>query len=131
MKDRKFDLENRLLEYAARIIRLTERFPKTRAGNHLAGQLLRSGTSPLPNHGEAQGAESRKDFIHKMGICLKEFNESYRWLRLAAKVPLLDDVSEFDELIQETRELMCIFATSIRTARENGSIVDVRFRCSH
>ena len=116
----KFDLEDRLLEYATRIICLTEKFPKTRSGNHLAGQLLRSGTSPLPNHGEAQGAESRKDFIHKMGICLKEFNESYRWLRLAAKVPLLDDASEIGELVQETKELMCIFATSIRTARENG-----------
>lgn len=75
-----YDLEERLLEYAARIIRLVERLPNTRAGNHVAGQLLRAGTSPLPNHAEAQ--ESRRDFVHKMRICLKELWESLRWLRL-------------------------------------------------
>ena len=73
-----YDLEKRLLEYSARIIRLVERLPNTRAGNHVAGQLLRSGTSPLPNHGEAQAAESANDFVHKLKICLKELRESYR-----------------------------------------------------
>src|SRR5712691_6792938 len=85
----KYDLEERLLEYAARIIRLVEKLPETRAGNHVAGQLLRSGTSALPNHGEAQAAESRRDFIHKMKICHKELRESRRWLRLIQRVPLL------------------------------------------
>jgi four helix bundle protein len=83
-----FDIEERLLNYAAEIIRLTEKLPSSRAGNHAAGQLLRSGTSPLPNHGEAQAAESRDDFIHKMSICLKELSESRRWLRLILRVPL-------------------------------------------
>ena len=62
-----YDLEERLLEYSARIIRLVERLPATRAGNHIAGQLLRSGTSPLPNHGEAQAAESANDLVHRKG----------------------------------------------------------------
>ncbi len=85
----KYDLEERLLEYAARIIRLVERPPAGRAGNHVAAQLLRSGMSPLPNHGEAQAAESRKDFIHKLKVCHKELRESRRWLRLIQWVPLL------------------------------------------
>src|SRR6266849_9332366 len=77
-----YDLEERLLDYAADIIRLTERLPNTRAGAHVGGQLLRSGTSPLSNHGEAQAAESVDDFIHKLSVCLKELKESRRRLRL-------------------------------------------------
>ncbi|MFH0953043.1 MAG: four helix bundle protein [Verrucomicrobiota bacterium] len=115
---RKFDLEERLLEYAARIIRLVEALPSTRAGNHVANQLLRSGTSPLPNHGEAQAAESRSDFIHKIKVCLKELRESYRWLRLCKRVPLLKPVSRLDGLLTETDELIAIFVSSIKTARK-------------
>jgi four helix bundle protein len=70
MSDQRYDLEERFLEYAAMIVRWVEKLPATRAGNHIAGQLLRSGTASLPNHGEAEGAESRNDFIHKLGICL-------------------------------------------------------------
>lgn len=81
MNSRKFDLEDRLLEYAAGIIHLVDGLPHTRAGNHVANQLLRSGTSPLPNHGETQAAESPEDFIHKLRICLKELRESFRWLQ--------------------------------------------------
>jgi len=77
-----YDLEERLLEYSARIIRMAERLPNTRAGNHIGSQLLRSGTSPPPNHGEAQAAESANDFVHKLNICLKELRESHRWLLL-------------------------------------------------
>src|SRR5438552_1274855 len=86
---RPYDLEERLLKYAARIIRLVNKLPRTRAGNHVAKQLFKSGTSPLPNHGEAQAAESAQDFIHKLRICLKELRESLRWLRLIEAVPLL------------------------------------------
>ncbi|MBU4201304.1 MAG: four helix bundle protein [Verrucomicrobia bacterium] len=71
MNQHPFDPEDRLLNYSAEIIRLAERLPHTRAGNHVATQLLHSGTSPLPNHGEAQAAESKNDFVHKMSICLK------------------------------------------------------------
>ena len=96
-----YDLEERLLEYSARIIRLVERLPNTRAGNHVAGQLLRSGTSPLPNHGEAEAAESANDFVHKLKICLNELRESYRWLRLIQRVPLLRP-RLVDPLVKET-----------------------------
>ena len=80
----RYDLEERLLEYSARIIRLTEKLPNSRAGRHVSGQLLRSGTAPMAHHGEAQGAESRKDFIHKMRLGLKELRESMRSLKLVS-----------------------------------------------
>src|SRR5262245_31237294 len=114
---RPYDLEERLLEYAARIIRLVERLPDTRAGNHVAGQLLRSGTSALPNHGEAQAAESRRDFLHKLRICLKELRESLRWLRLVQRVPLLKPAL-VEPLASETDELIRIFRSSIKTAEK-------------
>jgi four helix bundle protein len=116
--ERRFDLEERLLEYAVRIIRLVDALPATRAGRHVADQLLRCGTSPLANHGELQGAESRKDFIHKLGICLKEIREARRWLRLVHRVPLLPP-AKIDPLIAETDALIKIFAASIRTAEKS------------
>ncbi len=119
MPDRKYDLEDRLLEYAASIVRLVETMPNTRAANHVGGQLLRSGTAPLFNHGEAQAAESPKDFVHKMKICLKELRESQRALRLITKAPLTDDVAEIGSLLRETDELIRIFVASIRTAKSN------------
>jgi len=111
-----YDLEVRLLRYASAIIRLVEKLPSTRAGNHIAGQLLRAGTAPLPNHGEAQAAESSADFVHKLSIGLKELRETQRWLHLIVEVPLLP-ASETDSLRQETDELIRIFAKSIQTAR--------------
>jgi four helix bundle protein len=112
-----YNLEERLLEYAVRIIRLVEALPASRAGNHVAGQLLRSGTSPLPNHAEAQAAESRADFIHKLKICLNELRESLRWLRLVARVPLVKPASKVEGLLAETEELVRIFSASLRTAQ--------------
>jgi four helix bundle protein len=115
-KKSRYDLEDRLLEYAARVIRVADALPATRAGRHVADQLLRCGTSPLANHGELQGAESRKDFIHKLGLCLKEIDEAWRWLRLIRSVPLLSP-AKIDPLLSETEELIKIFAASIRTAQ--------------
>jgi len=112
-----YDLDDRLLDYAARIVRLAESLPKTRSGNHIAGQLLRSGTSALANHAEAQAAESKSDFLHKMRICLKELRESYRWLLLCKTVPLIKPASKFDPIVKETDELAAIFFTSIRSAK--------------
>src|ERR1700674_258461 len=83
-----YDLEDRLLEFAAQIVQLVELLPSTKAGNHIAGQLLRCGTSPLSNHGEVEAAESRKDFLHKLRICLKELRETKRWLRLCSRLNL-------------------------------------------
>jgi len=89
MKKQTYDLEDRLLEYSVRIIKIVGQLPNTRAGNHVGGQLLKSGTSPYPNHGEAQAAESPKDFIHKLRIALKELWESQRWLKSIQRVPLV------------------------------------------
>ena len=121
MSKDEYDLEDRLLEYSVQIIKLVDTLPITRAGNHIAGQLLRSGTSPLPNHGEAQAAESRSDFIHKFQICLKELRESHRWLRLMMRIPLIEPKSRGASLLMETEELIRIFVASIRTARKGTS----------
>jgi four helix bundle protein len=115
----RFDLEDRLLEFSARIIRLVDALPNTRAANHLAGQLLRSGTSPYGNHGEVEAAESRKDFIHKLKICLKELKETRRWLRLANRAAILA-APKMKSILLETEELIRIFFVSIRTAEKNS-----------
>lgn len=114
-----FDLEDRLLEFSARIIRLVDAMPNTRAANHLAGQLLRCGTSPYGNHGEVQAAESRKDFVHKLKVCLKELKETRRWLRLIAKSSMLSE-SKMTAILNETEELIRIFFSSVRTAEGNA-----------
>jgi len=119
-----YDLEDRLLKYSARIVRFVDTLPSTRAANHVAGQLLRSGTSALPNHGEAQAAESRADFLHKMQLCLKELRESHRWLKLLRLAELLKDTRELDALIRETDELTRIFVSSVVTARRKDRIAE-------
>jgi four helix bundle protein len=119
LKNARFDLEERLLEFSARIIRLVDALPNTRAANHVAGQLLRCGTSPYGNHGEVDAAESRKDFIHKLKICLKELKESRRWLRLVKKAGMLPE-PKMAPILHETEELIMIFFASIRTAEENA-----------
>ena len=114
-----FDLEERLLAYAMDVVRAVDLLPKSRGGDHLGGQLLRSGTSPALNHGEAQAAESLNDFIHKMKICLKELRESRRTLRIIQGVPLTSAGKDADavfRLIGETEELIRIFYAAIRTA---------------
>jgi four helix bundle protein len=114
-----YDLDQRLLEYAARIIRRVDSLHSTKAANHVGGQLLRSGTSPLGSHGEAQAAGSIDDFIHKLKICLKELQESWRWLRLIRPTPLLSNPKRAESLVEETEQLVRIFAKSIRTAEAN------------
>lgn len=118
--NQKYDLEERLLEYSVRIIKIVEMLPNTRTGNHIAGQLLRSGTSPYPNHGEAQAAESQNDFVHKLRISLKELRESYRWLKLIQRVPFIDNSELMNDIINETDELIKIFFSSIKTAGNNN-----------
>ena len=113
-----FDLEERLIDFAVRIIRTTESLPKTRAGNHIAGQLVRCGTSPAPNYGEAQSAESRSDFIHKMKVCLKELRETRIWLLMIVKANLIKPTSKLEPLINENNELISIFVTSVKTAKQ-------------
>jgi four helix bundle protein len=118
--ERKFDLEDRMLEFTARLIKMVDALPTSRVGNHIAGQLLRCGTSPFANHGEVQAAESRKDFIHKLGICLKELKEIKRWIRLIARLELIP-IKNVRPLLIETEELIRIFSASIRTAERNAT----------
>lgn len=118
--ERKFDLEERLLEFASAIIDLSEKLPNTRAGNHIAGQILRSGTSPCPNHGEAEDAELREDFIHKLKICLKELRETRRWARLLKREGWAKDGAVLIYVLSEADELIRIFFSSIQTAKRNA-----------
>ena len=115
-----YDLEDRLLEFAANIIELTESLPNTRAGNHIAGQLLRCGTSSLSNHGEVEAAESRRDFFHKLRICLKELRETNRWLRLIGRSTKITHPANFTICLNEVDELIRIFVASVRTAEKNA-----------
>ncbi len=117
---RKFDLEDRLLEFASAIIDLSEMLPDKRAGNHVAGQILRSGTSSYPNHGEAEAAESRDDFIHKMKVCLKELRETRRWARLIKRKAWASDDTTLLFVLGEVEELIRIFHSSIETAKRNA-----------
>ena len=110
------ELEERLIDFAVRIIRLTSRLPKTPAGKHIAGQILRSGTSPAPNYGEARGAESPADFVHKLGVVLKELNETSIWLRVIERSEILRR-ELLSEIIEENRELCKIIGSSQRTSR--------------
>jgi len=118
--NRKFDLEDRLLEFASAIIDLSEMLPVTRAGNHVAGQVVRSGTSPYPNHGEAEAAESRDDFIHKLKICLKELRETRRWARLIERKGWVKNEATLLCVLGECEELIRIFHSSIQTAKRNA-----------
>ena len=113
-------MEERLLEFASAVIDLSEKLPNTRSGNHIAGQILRSGTSPFPNHGEAESAESREDFIHKLKICLKELRETRRWARLIQRKSWTRNETTLLFVLNESDELIRIFMSSIRTAQQNA-----------
>ena len=116
----KFDLEERLIEFAIVIIKITENLNNTRAGNHVAGQLVRSGTAPALLYGEAQSAESRNDFIHKLKILLKELRETLVALKIILRVPLSNKPEIIDKTIIECNELISIFVKSIETAKKNN-----------
>jgi four helix bundle protein len=116
---REYDLEDRLLEFAAEIVQLVDVLPNTKAANHIAGQLLRCGTSPLSNHGEVEAAESRKDFLHKLRICLKELRETRRWLRLVGRLKLTQGPN-LGVCLNEAEELIRIFVASVRTTEKNA-----------
>jgi four helix bundle protein len=119
MGERRFDLEDRLIGFGAAVCRIAERLPETATGKHVALQLIRSGTSPFANYGEVQGAESRRDFIHKLGICVKELREVRAWLKFIREVQSCSD-EQVRPVMGECDELLAILATSIRTARRNG-----------
>ncbi|NQU21828.1 MAG: four helix bundle protein [Candidatus Nealsonbacteria bacterium] len=115
-----FDLQDRLIDFAVRVINVVEALPNSRIGNHIAGQLSRSGTSPAPNYGEAQSGESRKDFIHKMKVSLKELRETHVWLLMIQRKPLITPPEKLEPILAECNELISIFVASIKTAVDNS-----------
>jgi len=113
------ELEDRLVDFAVRIVKLSARLPKTAAGRHVAGQILRSETSPAPNYGEARGAESTADFVHKVRIVLKELNETSIWLRVIERSQILK-TELLTDIINENSELCKISTASLKTARSRN-----------
>ncbi|MBO6584666.1 MAG: four helix bundle protein [Gracilimonas sp.] len=118
MKNQIFDLQRRLINFAISIMEIVELLPKTYTGTHFKKQLVRSGTAPALLYGEAQAAESRKDFVHKMKIGLKELRESYITLTIILEKPLIKNQKAIGTL-NECDELISIFFTSITTAKQN------------
>src|SRR6476646_151484 len=114
------ELAERLINFAARIGKVVDALPDTRMGRHVAGQLVRCGTSPAPNYAEACAGESRADFVHKLGIALKELRESRIWVRLCVKSKLLPP-GKLSALIDECTELMNIIGKSIVTTKANAN----------
>lgn len=122
MNERQFDLQERLVSYAVGIIKLSEFLPDTRVGRHIQLQILRSGTSPAPNYGEAQSAESKADFVHKLKISLKELRETEIWLKIIIKANLLKSNETLCRLLEETDQLISILFKSVETAKKNSKI---------
>lgn len=116
-----FNLQDRLIDFAVRIIKVTESLQRNRTTEHISKQLLRSGTSPAANYGEAQSAESRADFIHKLKIALKELRETEVWLKILLRSNLVQPKEKMLPLLTETDELISILFKSIDTAKENIS----------
>jgi four helix bundle protein len=109
------ELENRLIDFTIQVVNLIKSLPEDRITNHLSGQLLRSATSPTLNYGEAQGAESRRDFVHKLGIVLKELRESLNCLKILAGTNYIKTESP---VMKECNELVSIFVKSVETNKK-------------
>jgi four helix bundle protein len=117
-QNHKFDLEKRLIDFSVSIIDIVESLPNTRVGNHIGSQVVRSGTSPAANYGEAQSAESRSDFIHKMRVSLKELRETRIWLLIIQRKGLIKAAGMVSQVLNENCELIAIFAASVKTAKK-------------
>ncbi|HYG02529.1 MAG TPA: four helix bundle protein [Chryseosolibacter sp.] len=122
----KIELENRLIDFAVAIVKIVESMPSSKSATHIGGQMLRSGTSPALDYGEAQGGESRKDFIHKIKIVIKELRETLVCLRIAQRAVLYDRIEELEKVIKENNELISIFVKSAQTAESNNRLFDNR-----
>jgi len=113
------ELSERLINFAARVGKVVDALPDTRMGRHIAGQLVRCGTSPAPNYEEARAAESRNDFIHKLGICLKELRESRSWILLITRTELLPE-QRMGEFLDECDQLSKIISVNRYRKRKQG-----------
>ncbi len=118
MGKERFDLEDRFVNYTCKMIDVVEALPKTRTGNYIAGQLIRSCHSPTFNYGEVQAAESKNDFIHKMKVVLKELKECRIALKIIKKKELIKPI-KLSNVFKGTEELIAIIAKGISTAKNN------------
>ncbi|MBK6930952.1 MAG: four helix bundle protein [Saprospirales bacterium] len=118
MKKYSYDLEERLINFAVMINQFVEKLPSTKTANHLGGQLIRSGTSPALNYGEAQGAEFTQDFLHKVRVCLKELRESQISLKIISKAGLSPEAVN-SPLPKECGELVAIFTAIVKSTKDN------------
>ena len=118
-REKKFDLEDLLVAFAIKISTLVESLPTTISVRNISGQLIRSGTSPALNYGEAKSAESMSDFIHKMKVALKELRESYIALKILRQIDVQETDPLLDKCLVECNELISIFVKSIQTAESN------------
>ena len=116
---RNFDLQERLINFAVRMIQVAESLPNTRTGTQIRGQMLRCGTSPPANYAEALSAESRSDFIHKIKIVTKELRETNVWLLISTRASLIKP-ERLEPLLKECDELISIFVQSAKTAKKNA-----------
>ena len=117
MTTNKNDLENRLIDFAVASIKIAESFPNTKTGNYYAGQIIRSSSSPALNYGEAQDAESKQDFIHKVKVILKELRETNVSFKIVDKLKLYNNQKELDKVRDENNQLISIFVASVKTAK--------------
>ena len=115
------NIATRLRSFAVGAVRLCRRLPEDTAGKHIARQLVRAATGGGANYEEARGAESRADFIHKLGIANKEVREALYWLQLTQEAALVAD-GELAELVREANELVAILTSSVRTAKEREAM---------
>jgi methylmalonyl-CoA/ethylmalonyl-CoA epimerase len=113
------DFSDRLWEFAARLGKLVDALPDTRLGRHVAGQLVRSGTSSAPNYDEARSAESPADFAHKLSIATKEMRETYGWLRFTASAELLTS-ARVSPLADESEQLLKMLTKSVQTTKSRN-----------
>lgn len=120
-EDKKYDLEERLIDFAVLIIKIANGLPKTFAGNNLSNQIIKSSNSSALHYGEAQSAESKRDFIHKMKVVLKELRETLIGLKIIKKVNLYNDIELLEFAMKENNELISIFVKSIETASKRNS----------
>jgi four helix bundle protein len=120
---KQYDLHERLIDFAVMIINITKSVENSKAGNHLVGQIIRSGSSPSLNYSEAQSAESRNDFIHKMSIVLKEIRETFSCLKIIERAGLyIEKDNKTEEALKENNELIAIFVKSIETSKSKLNI---------
>ena len=114
------DIEERLIDFAVRVIKVCDSLPLSSTGaKHIKGQLVRSGTSPAPNYAEARAAESGKDFIHKLKIVLKELNESRVWIKMIIRTELMPK-NRLEKVLDECDQLCRIISSSIQTAKSRN-----------